>query len=354
MKIGFDIRWLNLEHNEEVDSRLFALLLSLQETGSLQTAAKESELSYRTAWDLINYWNKAFHAPLVIMERGRGTKLTSLGEELLNTKRRIDIKYADDLINNATQFNKEIEFLTGRKQKKKLSIYASNDLAINYFEELCEKSQLLDIEFHSRGSLDSLKQLASSLYNIAGFHFPEGDIAKELSPEYAPYLNDEKHLYIQLATRQQGLMFKPALEDHINDINGVTRRSTKFINRQRGSGTRAIFDQLIKLNGINKKNINGYEIEEFTHTAVAAMISSGHADIGFGLKAAAMQFDLSFLPLISEHYIIAMNKSLPVNLKEEIRLLLKDEKLKSRINKLPGYSTALTGKLIHASKLLPH
>ena len=35
---------------------------------------------------------------------------------------------------------------------------------------------------------------------------------------------------------------------------------------------------------INKKDINGYQKEEFTHSAVAALISSGHADVGFGLK----------------------------------------------------------------------
>ena len=288
------------------------------------------------------------------MERGRGTKLTSLGEELLNTKNRIDIKYSDVLINNANQLNKEIEILTGKKHKKKLFVYASHDMAITHFEELCNESKLIDVDFHSRGSLDALKQLSVSPFNIAGFHFPEGIIAKEIAPEYASYLNDEKHLYIQLATRQQGLMFKPSLKDHINDISGITRRSIKFINRQRGSGTRAIFDQLIKLNNINKKNINGYEIEEFTHTAVAAMISSGHADVGFGLKAAAAQFELSFLPLITETYVIGMNKSLPTNMQNEIRLLMKDNKLKSKINKLPGYNTKLTGKLIHASKLLPH
>ena len=82
-------------------------------------------------------------------------------------------------------------------------------------------------------------------------------------------------------------MLKPSLIDHVTSLQGLTRRSVKFINRQKGSGTRAIFDELIKMEGINKKNINGYNTEEFTHTAVAALINGGAADIGFGLKAAA-------------------------------------------------------------------
>lgn len=352
MKIGFEIRWHDLEQGEEIDSRLFILLLSLQETGSLQAAANESKMSYRTAWDLINYWNKSFHSALVIMERGRGTQLTTLGKKLLNTKYLIDTKYADELNENAVDFNKDIEILTGKKQKKKLFVFASNDLAITHFQELCDNSTVLDIDFQSQGSLDALKQLHVSKYNIAGFHFPEGVIAEQLASEYMQLLNDEKHLFIHLATRQQGLIFKPSLSDHITDINSITRRSVKFINRQRGSGTRAIFDQLIKLKNINKKNINGYGKEEFTHTAVAAMISSGHADVGFGLKAAAVQFKLAFLPLITETYIIAINKSLPNDIQNTIRSLLKNNKLKSRINKLPGYNSKLTGKVIHANKLL--
>ncbi len=84
------------------------------------------------------------------------------------------------------------------------------------------------------------------------------------------------------------------------------------------------------------------------------MISSGHADIGFGLKAAAVQFKLAFIPLTTEAYIIAMNKSLPKEIKDEIRTVMKDSKLKSKINKLSGYNTKLTGKIIHANKLLSH
>ena len=352
MKIGFEIRWQDLERGEEIDSRLFTLLLSLQETGSLQAAANETGMSYRTVWDLINYWNKSFHSPLVVMERGRGTQLTLLGKKLLNKKFLIDSDYSDELKEEAIDFNNDIEILTGKKQKEKLLVYASNDLAITHFQELCDKSASLDIDFHSRGSLDALKQLHISKYNIAGFHFPDGIIAEQLAPEYMQLLNDEKHLFIHLATRQQGLIFKPSLSDHISDITGITRRSVKFINRQRGSGTRAIFDQLIRLKHINKKDINGYDKEEFTHTAVAAMISSGHADIGFGLKAAAVQFKLSFLPLINETYIIAINKSLPNYIQNTIRSLMKDSKLKSKISKLPGYNAKLTGKVIHAHKLL--
>ncbi len=353
MNLDFDIRWLLADSREELDKRLLELLTKISVNGSLQSAAKQVGIFYRTAWQIIHHWNTAFETPLCIMERGRGAKLTPLGKKLIDTKIDIESNFTDALRGTASELNKNLDELTGKTNKqKKLVAYASHDLAINFLQQLCEQSSKLEIDFNSRGSLDALKQLQASQYNIAGFHFPEGELAKLLAPEYKQLLDDETHLFIHLTTRQQGLIFKPSLADHIKDINGITRRSIKFINRQKGSGTRAIFDQLIKLNNISKKEVNDYNKEEFTHTAVAAMISSGQADIGFGLKAAASQFKLSFLPLVTEHYVIGMNKSLAENTKSIIRKLLKDDSLKKRIQKLPGYNASITGRVIHANKLL--
>jgi molybdate transport repressor ModE-like protein len=353
MKIEFDIRWLVSESGKELDQRLLPLLTYIDETGSLQKAAKKLGVSYRSAWGVIRYWNDAFDSPLCSMERGRGTQLSLLGKELLQAKKRIDDTHNEELTYNANQLNNRVDALIGNmSKKKKLVAYTSHDLAITHLQSLCEASAELEIEFHAMGSIDSLKLLNAAQADVVGFHFPEGPLVEILAPKYSPYLDDDRHILIQLANREQGLMINPALAKHVSSLQDLTRRSLTFLNRQKGSGTRAIFDELIKLNGINKKEVRGYEKEEFTHTAVAAMVASGHADAGFGLKAAAIQFNLSFLPLITENYVIVMKKTLPKEYRASFRLLMKDSKLIDKINKLSGYSTKLTGKLIHANKLL--
>jgi len=353
MRIEFNVQWQTTDANQELDQRLLPLLEEIHQSGSLQAAAKEIKVSYRTAWELIRYWNEAFHAPLCIKERGRGSKLSPLGQKLIETKRNIDTDYAKTLLPISDKLNTEIKALIGQKISKQRSIAScSHDLAINHLQSICEKTGHCDIEFQSRGSLENLKLLNTHQIDIAGFHFPEGELVENLAPVYSPWLDDEKHILIQLGSREQGLIIKPSIEEHVTSINGLTRRSLRFVNRQKGSGTRAVFDELIKQNGINKKDINGYQKEEFTHSAVAALISSGHADVGFGLKAAATEFELSFLPMLTESYVLAMQKSLAKEVLNEIRLIMKDKRLKSKINKLPGYSTKLTGKVIHAHKLL--
>ena len=67
-------QWQSIDTESGIGPRLLPLLEEIHQSGSLQAAAKEIKVSYRTAWELIRYWNEAFHTPLCIKERGRGSK----------------------------------------------------------------------------------------------------------------------------------------------------------------------------------------------------------------------------------------------------------------------------------------
>ncbi len=82
----------------------------------------------------------------------------------------------------------------------------------------------------------------------------------------------------------------------------MLRKDVTFINRQKGSGTRFIFDSYLAKNGIEPARLNGYDNEEWTHLAVATAVSRGAADAGFGIRTAASQLDLDFLPVTKEQF----------------------------------------------------
>jgi molybdate-binding protein len=84
----------------------------------------------------------------------------------------------------------------------------------------------------------------------------------------------------------------------------------RFLNRQSGAGTRLLLDWMLRENGIAARSIAGYGDVELTHSAVAAMIASGHADAGLGVEAAARQFDLGFVPLLKEDYFLVTRREL--------------------------------------------
>ena len=82
-------------------------------------------------------------------------------------------------------------------------------------------------------------------------------------------------------------MVMPDNPKGIRDLQDIVRTKARFINRQRGSGTRLAVEKMLKDQGIDRGDIDGFYSEEFTHLAVAAAVASGMADVGVGIEAAA-------------------------------------------------------------------
>jgi len=104
--------------------------------------------------------------------------------------------------------------------------------------------------------------------------------------------------------RIQGLIIQKGNPLHITGIADIKR--CRYINRQRGAGTRLFLDCLLKKAGIESGAIDGYSREAATHMAVAAAVKGGGADAGMGIASAAKALDLDFIPLGEEEYDFAV------------------------------------------------
>ena len=87
------------------------------------------------------------------------------------------------------------------------------------------------------------------------------------------------------------------LEDILKNIEKY-----RFINRNRGSGTRILFDRFLEERGIDRGRIRGYNLEAKTHSAVARAVATGRADIGVGIETVARRYNLRFIPIGEEYY----------------------------------------------------
>jgi len=125
----------------------------------------------------------------------------------------------------------------------------------------------------------------------------------------------------------------------IRDVADLARTGLRFVNRQRGAGTRAWFDRLLAEQGLQPRQIRGYEQEEYTHFAVAAAVAAGAADAGFGLRAAAAQFGLGFVAVGSELYFLCGARALGEH--PDVRVLVRE--LRRRARAMPGYAPARAG-----------
>lgn len=345
MNIKLTLNWqITQSEQQKIDPVLFSLLAAIQHLGSLRRATDDVNVSYRFAWGLLAKWEQLLGQPLVILQRGRGANLSPTGEKLLNSNAQLLARFTPELDNFATQFKREFELLLDKSKTPCLNIFASHGLAISTLRDLINQQSNFKLDLHFHGSLESLRALDNGHCDIAGFHIPIGPLAKNLRSQYLKLIDPHQYNLIYVVKRNQGLMFKPENAAKISAISSLTNNDLRFINRQTDSGTRLLFDQLLDAENIKPKEINGYSNEEFTHMAVAAMIASGAAEVGFGIAPMASKFNLAFIPLVWEHYCLAIPNSLSEDEStRQIKQLLANTSFKNSLAGFPGYDASHSG-----------
>lgn len=235
-----------------------------------------------------------------------------------------------------------------------IRIHASHGYAVVKLREFMNRDGSVRLDLQFRGSLDALASLSHKNCDLAGFHVPEGKLGERTVGQYGRWLRPQTQRLIYFASRCQGLMLTQGNPKGISDIVNLASPDIRFVNRQPGSGTRVMFDQLLEQAGIDPQRIPGYQDEEFTHAAVAAFVASGMADVGFGVEAAARQFKLDFIPVAGEQYLLACHQeTLLQPAIQSMLALLQSAEFKNAVNALPGYDGTRAGEVITIDQVFP-
>ena len=332
-------------------ARGIALLTTIQEMGNLRAACDAQSISYRTGWAALIEMEKLLGGAVVEMSRGRGTTLTEFGQRLVWAEKLIHARLDPLLESMAKEVENEIlDVLT--RTNDHLKILASHDFAVALLgDQLKAREVPLDLSY--RGSLEAISSLNRGLCNIAGFHVPVGALEQAAIQQFDRVLL-KSHVLVNLASRRQGIIVKRGNPKSIWSINDLLKPEVQFVNRQPGSGTRIILDLMLEQEGIAGLSINGFERVELTHAAVAAYVASGKADVGMGVEAAARQFDLDFIPMITERYFLVMDsKTIDDARFQPLLAYLQSNEFRTEVSKLPGYDSAETGVMMTREEAFP-
>lgn len=326
-----------------LDGRLLPLLAAIRTHATLRAAALEAGLSYRAAWSLLGDAGHAVGTPLVELQRGRGARLTTAGEELVAANARAAARLRE------AQLDIELRprgARAGAAAPHGLAVAASHDLLLDTLCERWAKPAGLIGELAFKGSLESLSTLARGEAQVAGFHvaMPLEDAA---AAAFRRLLDPRRDALVRFAEREQGLIVQRGNPKRLRSLADVAAKHVRFVNRQRGSGTRLLIDQLLRQSHVAPTAIRGYASEEYTHLAVAAIVAAGQADAGFGLKAAANRFKLDFVPLRHETYWLALRaRRLDSDIGRRLLAGLSGEPLRRAARGLAGYSIRDAGAVM--------
>ncbi len=324
---------------------LLTLLRAIEETGSIARASQSVGLSYRYAWGLLRKAEALFGHSLMQTGRGRGTQLSNLAEKLIWADRRVAARLSPTLESLASELETELGKTFGNPAAK-IRLDASHGFAVAAF--LRQAGELgLPIDLRYRNSTDAVAALSRGESDLAGFHVPLGAFEAQAMERYGKWLDPKSYRLIHLAVRVQGLFVNSGNPLGIESLNDLTRSDVHFVNRQTGSGTRMLLELMLNEGNVLPAQVNGFENAEFTHSAVAAYIASGMADVGFGVQTAAQRFKLDFIPLIRERYFFAVpNESLEQPQMQRVIDVLRSQSFRKVVNQLPGYDATDTGSLL--------
>ena len=152
---------------------------------------------------------------------------------------------------------------------------------------------------------------------------------------------------VRCVGRQQGLMVARGNPLHIEKFADIAKDGVRYVNRQKGSGTRILTDYLCKQEQLDTAAIYGYDREELTHTSVAAQIVSGSADAGMGIYSAAKLYDLDFIPICIEQYdLIVPDHAWDTPQVQQMIETMKSDAFRETILGLGGYTVENPGEVI--------
>jgi putative molybdopterin biosynthesis protein len=218
----------------------------------------------------------------------------------------------------------------------------SHDLAIELLVE--KNAPYLNMLTMPIGSLDGLTALRQGICHLSGAHLLDTNGEYNL-PFVRHFFPDRSMRIVTLAHREQGLMTAPRNPKSIHTISDLARDDVTIINRNPGSGTRLWLDQQLHAQNIPPTNIRGYENSVSTHTEAARLICDGKADAAIGLRAAAYQYGLGFIPLFHERYdLVIPQDQLP--LVTPLLETIQTGVYRRSVESLTGYETTHTGEQI--------
>jgi len=277
---------------------------------------------------------------LVVKAPGRGTQLSDFGEQLFQ----LDYAARSTLHQQHVPWANRLQEILAPSTvvpPRLLRIAASHDLAL---ADWIENGRHLQVDIHWRGSEEALLALSRGECDAAGFHLPEFWSAEQAAAWLMRWLKPRQFAFFPVMRRQHGLLVAAGNPFSVHSLADVARLSLRMVNRQRGSGTRGMIDQLLAANGLQAESIPGYAHEEFTHDAVATAIASGQADVGFGIQAAATRYDLDFIPLSRDLYCLAARSGIAIS--PAMRHLMRrfqGNTFHQRLRALPGYEALSPG-----------
>jgi putative molybdopterin biosynthesis protein len=243
----------------------------------------------------------------------------------------------------------DVELLRSAEEiARTVVVTGSHDLTLDLLSSrLAAQCSGAGLSSSNVGSLGGLIALQRGEAHLAGSHLLDEESGEYNLSYVRRMLSGRPMVVMTLAHRDQGLIVPKSNPKTIRSLDDLLRRDVLFVNRQKGAGTRVLLDYRLRQMGVEPSQIKGYEREEFTHLAVGAAVSSGAADVGLGVLAAARALHLDFVPLLKERYdLVIPREFFESDLLSPLLTIIRGPEFRREVEALGGYDTSEMGRVV--------
>ena len=257
---------------------------------------------------------------------------------------------ADGIVQRAGRAKGRVElaaFAPEEDTSRKRLVLAGCDPATGVLSRMVEKFSGVEIVSAAASSRLALSWLSEGKVHIAGLHLEDPQTGEFNLPFIRRQFPDGDFSVVTFARWEEGLVVAPGNPKGIRKIEDLARKNVRFVNREPGSGSRALLDQRLEKAGIGGHRVLGYDRFADGHLAAAYCVVSREADVCLATRSAAQTFGLGFIPLHSERYDLVMRRrtaDLPAA--KAFLDVLQRATLRRKLEILAGYDTSQTGVLV--------
>ncbi len=229
-----------------------------------------------------------------------------------------------------------------------LVVMGSNDLAWDIISHTLQEPPFhIIVSVANVGSTGGLIALDQGLAHVAGIHLFDPESGQYNVPFLEKYLPGKELVVIHLFQRKQGLIVRRKNHLKIGGLQDLSRPGIRFVNRQKGSGTRILLDFELQQNGMSPSDIHGYHHEVDTHMAVAMEVLRGKADCGLGVYSVAKSLGLGFIPVKDENYdLVVLKKESGLPQVKSLLRVIRSEEFRETLKEVGGYDLKEIGEQV--------
>jgi putative molybdopterin biosynthesis protein len=200
------------------------------------------------------------------------------------------------------------------------------------------------------GSYNGLYALYQRQVQLATAHLWDAPSDTYNLPYLDKLLPGESFQVYHLFKRMQGFYVAKGNPKNLHNFDDFRRNDLTFINRERGSGTRILLDQMLLKHNISSNTISGYTREVNSHLSALSVLMRGGADFALGPNHLSFTTDrLDFLPLKEESYdLIVLNENMTNPIIRLIIELISKEDFKNELAQVYSYDITTMGELIYS------